>query len=77
MTIPTSENCYNLETSLKTQLPKLKEAVREEVQFQYLEKWNSRIKDLLVQGDFLKLLESEQSNVSWKSLIYGVPRGVM
>ena len=29
------------------------------------------------EGDFLNLLISEQSNVSWKSLIYGVPRGVM
>lgn len=51
--------------------------MRIEVQFTYLEKWNSRIKDLLIQGDFLKLLESEQSNVSWKSIIYGVPKGVM
>ena len=30
-----------------------------------------------MQGDFVKLLESEQSNVTWKSIIYGVPKGVM
>ena len=77
MLIPTTENCYNYEASLKHQLPKLKVAVRQEVQFNYLEQWNSRVKDLLVQGDFLNLLISEQTNVSWQSIIYGVPKGVM
>ena len=28
-------------------------------------------------GDILNLLTSEQSNITWQSLIYGVPRGVM
>ena len=44
---------------------------------QYLEKWNDRVKNLIIQGDFLNLLLSEQSNVAWKSMIYGVPKGVM
>ena len=29
------------------------------------------------QGDFLNLLISEKSIVTWKSFIYGVPKGVM
>ena len=77
MMLPTPENCYNFESSLSHQLPKLKEAVRLEVQFIYLEKWNEKVKDLIIQGDFLNLLISEQSNVSWRSIIYGVPKGVM
>ena len=32
---------------------------------------------LVIQGEFLKLLESEQSNVTWKSIIFGVSKGVM
>ena len=32
---------------------------------------------LLIQGEFLKLLESEQSNVIWKSIIFGVHNGAM
>ena len=64
MLIPTPENCHNFQSCLATQLPKLKEAVRLEVQFTYLEKWNSRIKDLLIQGDFLKLLEMSAGKVS-------------
>jgi hypothetical protein len=75
--MPTVENCHNFEVSLAHQLPKLREAVRQEVQFNYLEKWNDKVKDLVLQGDFLNLLISEQSNVTWKSIIYGVPKGVM
>ena len=75
--IPTVENCHDLEKTIQEQLPKIKEAAKNQIQFIYLEKWNERVKNLLVQGDFLNLLISEQSNVSWKSMIYGVPRGVM
>ena len=48
-----------------------------EVQNIYLDIWKDRVKQLVLQGDFLKLLESEQTNVTWKSIIYGVPKGVM
>ena len=67
--VQTVENCHNFEG--------LKEAVRQEVQFNYLEKWNDKVKDFVLQGDFPNLLISEQSNVTWKSIIYGVPKGVM
>ena len=75
--IPTGENCHDLEKTRKEQLPKIKEAAKNQVQFIYLEKWNERVKNLIIQGDFMNLEISVQSNVSWKSLIYGVPRGVM
>jgi hypothetical protein len=40
-------------------------------------KWNDEVKHLVSQGDFINLLITEQSNVTWQSLFYGVPRGVM
>ena len=40
-------------------------------------KWNDKVKSLVYQGDFINLLISEKSNVTWQSIIYGVPRGVM
>ena len=40
-------------------------------------KWKNQVKDLVVQGEFLSLLEEENTDVTWKSFIYGVPRGVM
>ena len=77
MLIPTNENCVNYEVSLAHQMPKLKEAMKKEVQLEYLDKWNDKVKRLVSQGDFLNLLISEKSNVTWKSFIYGVPKGVM
>ena len=77
MLIPTLDNCYNYEASIASQMPKLKEAVRNQIQLEYLDNWNSRVKDLVVQGDCLNLLISEKTNVTWKSMIYGVPKGVM
>ena len=43
----------------------------------YLDKWNTKVRDLVTQGDLLQLLISEQSNVTWKSIIYGVNKGMM
>ena len=42
-----------------------------------MDKWNAKAQDLVMQGDFIGLLASEKSNVTWKSIIYGVPKGVM
>jgi hypothetical protein len=75
--VPTQENCNDFDKTVKEQMPNLKEAAKKEVQLIYLERWNEKVKDLLIQGDFLNLLISEQTNVSWQSMIYGVPRGVM
>ena len=58
-------------------MPALKLATKQEIELIYLEKWNQKVKVLVSQGNFLELLISEKTNVSWKSLIYGVPRGVM
>ena len=75
--IPTHSNCHNYESSLASQTPILKTAVRNEVQSVYKDIWREKVERLVSQGDFLKLLESEQSDVTWKGLIYGVPKGVM
>ena len=75
--IPTPENCHNFESSLASQTPILKKAVRQEVQSIYFDIWKEKVEHLVIQGEFVKLLESEQSNVTWKSIIYGVPKGVM
>ena len=75
--IPTRDNCHNFESSLASQTPILKKAVRQEVQSIYTDIWKDKVQKLVIQGDFIKLLESEQSNVTWKSIIFGVPKGVM
>jgi hypothetical protein len=65
------------ESSLRNQLPILKKAVKETVAEQFKAKFNNQANNLQVQGDFISLLSSEDLDVTWKSYIYGVPRGVM
>ena len=43
----------------------------------YLEKYNNQAQALSLQGEFLKLLQEEKKDVTWKAYIYAVPRGVM
>ena len=40
-------------------------------------KWKSVIEPLLVQGEFLKILYTEDTDLSWKAIIYNMPQGVM
>ena len=62
---------------MASETPKLKTAVKEMVKTDLKDKWNNKVEKLEVQGDFIKLLITEDSDVSWKSYIYGVPKGVM
>ena len=39
--------------------------------------WNSKVKKLTLQGDFINLLIEEQSNVTWKSISNNIPKGVL
>ena len=75
--IPTTENTYSYVTACRIELPKLKKAVTQIVASQYKDKANKKAADIPFQGELLTLLGQEQSDITWKSLIYSVPRGVM
>ena len=36
-----------------------------------------KVTELTVQGTFLKLLQEEKENITWKSIIYSMPRGIL
>ena len=38
--------------------------------------WRERIQLYVMQGDFLCLIAEEDSNLTWKGFLWGVPRGV-
>ena len=38
---------------------------------------SDRTSELAIQGDFLKLLEAEDQDITWKAVIYSVPKGIM
>ena len=75
--VPTPENTYNCETACRIELPKLKKVANQIVAKQYLEKHNKKAEETPFQGEMVTLLAQEEADISWKSLIYAVPRGVM
>ena len=40
-------------------------------------KWNERIHSLSKQGNLMKLLEEEESDLTWRSAMYGLPKGLL
>ena len=55
----------------------MKSRIKQNIHNEFQQKWISQIKDLTVQGRFLELLHLEQSHLSWRSLIYDLPRGIL
>ncbi|XP_071507989.1 uncharacterized protein, partial [Diadema antillarum] len=39
--------------------------------------WRSKVAPLVFQGDFLKLVELEKGDLTWRSLIFNLPKGVL
>ena len=75
--IPTSENTFDVTSSVRSEIPRAKKAIKQSIQEFTLEQWNSKVEKLVMQGDFTKLLIEEKENVTWKSIINNVPRGIL
>jgi hypothetical protein len=75
--IPSSENTFNVAASIRSEMPRAKKATKQSIQEFTLQMWNSKVEKLVMQGDFTKLLIEEKENVTWRSIINNVPRGVL
>ena len=75
--IPSEDNCQDLQSSIRKNLPTNKAHLRKTLAEETLDYWNSKLQDLTVQGEFLKLLNEEKTAVTWQSIIYNIPKGVM
>ena len=75
--MPTTANTWNTTSSLRTELPKAKLAVKKSVNEEILETWNNKVQKLLVQGEFTKLLIEQEESVTWQSIIRGLPRNIL
>ena len=67
----------NYEAACRIEIPKLKKAANQIVAQRYVEIANKTAAETPFQGELLALLGQEDSDISWKSVIYSVPRGVM
>ena len=75
--IPTTENTFDVATSVRHEIPKAKIATKQSIREFTIEQWNTKVEKLIMQGEFTKLLIEEKENVTWKSIIYNIPRGVL
>ena len=75
--IPSPTNTYHFNTACHFSLPKLKSETSKIVAKKFLDRCNEKAEALTFQGEFLQLLKQEEQDITWKSYIYAVPRGVM
>ena len=62
--IPTTENTFDVATSIRHEIPKAKQTTKQSIQEFTLEQWNSKVEKLIMQGDFAKLLIEEKDNIT-------------
>ena len=74
ITLPHTEEAQRASPAIIRQAKKaMYKSVREET----LTYWNERVQKLAFQGDFIQLLVEEKENITWKSIINNIPRGVL
>jgi hypothetical protein len=69
-----ARNTYN---DTLDNIKKGKVAVKKTIGEEIKEKWNNKVRNLTMQGDFASLLIEEQESVTWQSVIRKMPRNVM
>ena len=69
----TPQKNFNYEASKRLELPKLKKSAKALVAEKFKRKENQKASQMEVQGALANLLEEEETNLEWKSLIFAVP----
>ena len=67
----------NPDCSQTNQLDKIKNRIKENINIEFQQRWINQIKALTVQGRFLEILHIEKSNITWRSMCYNLPRGIL
>jgi hypothetical protein len=63
--------------TLRLEMPRYKKDANKMVQDMVLKKAQLQSKDLVMGGEFSRLLEEQNSSVEWRSLIHSLPRGLL
>lgn len=61
----------------KNYIETVKKRVKQTINTEFKERWSNHLKKLTVQGKFLEILTIEESNISWKSVIYNLPKKIL
>ncbi len=54
-----------------------KKKVKDNINQEFSTMWHEHIKSLTVQGRFLELLHMENTHITWRSIIFNLPRGIL
>ena len=71
--LPTTET----DAEKKLLIYKAKKATNKSIKEETLTLWNNKVKKLTLQGEFIKLLTEEETNVTWQSTCRNIPKGVL
>ncbi len=55
----------------------IKKKVKNNISEEHRNMWYDHVKSLSVQGRFLEILHIENSHITWRSLIFNLPRGIL
>ena len=64
-------------STIRKELPGYKKRAKKVIQDKVLEASQEQARELVHQGEFARLLEVQENNVEWQSLIYSLPRGLL
>ena len=73
----TTQSHIQTNISTKKRISIAKTAVKKTIKEEIKEKWNSKVKQLTLQGNFTQLLIEEKESITWQSIIRKMPRNVM
>ena len=75
--IPTLENTSTFEATVRVEKSKILKVAKEKVGRLYRKEAEKEAERIPFQGEMLTLLAQEKQDISWQSVIFRVPRGVM
>ena len=81
--ISTAVNCEQIVTMAlekagqDASLVHKKKVAKQIVHQEYQDAWNSHLKSLLMQGEYTRVMEMQETDLVWKSAIFNLPKGVL
>ena len=64
-------------TEKEANLKKAKKANKDILKEESIKLWNEKVQKLVMQGDFVNLVAEEKDNVTWKSFVHNLPKGLL
>ena len=72
-----SDQLYLENPANHSQIEHVKKTIKTNIATEFKQMWHNHIKDLVVQGKYLELMSIEENHISWKSVMFNLPRGVL